>query len=63
MFFLYSATHRIFSFAVIAFEDLHKKYPKIMISLNFAQMMAESHKRKAQMEKSPLPPPPKVIGN
>ena len=33
-----------------------------MNSLNFAQMMVESRKRKAQMDKSPLLPPPKVIG-
>ena len=53
---------QIISLAVIAFEELQKKYPKIMNSLNFAQIMAESRKRKAQADKSPFPPPPKVIG-
>lgn len=31
-------------------------------ALNFAQMMAESRKRKVQTEKTVLPPPPKVLG-
>lgn len=56
-----SALNSIFVFAVAAFEELEKKYPEIMNSLNFAQMMAESCRKKAETEKTILSAPPKVF--
>jgi hypothetical protein len=45
---------------VVAFEKLEKKYPEIMNSMTFAQLAAESRKKKALAENTSLPPPPKV---
>ncbi|CAO2837234.1 unnamed protein product [Amaranthus hypochondriacus] len=44
---------------IVAFEELERKYPEIMDALGFAQMMAESRRKKAQAGKTSLPPPPK----
>jgi hypothetical protein len=47
-------------FAVVAFEELEKKYPEIMNSMTFAQLAAESRKKRALAENTSLPSPPKV---
>jgi hypothetical protein len=54
-------TYQFPSSAVVAFEELEKKYPEIMNSMTFAQLAAESRRKKALAEKTPLPSPPKVI--